>query len=184
VNVLSAQTKKPQPARTAAAEEVSPANRLPVRRVVLYKNGVGYFEHIGKVRGSQDVNVDFTTSQLNDVLKSLAIVDMGGGRINSVRYNSVAPLTERLKTLRLGIDGETNSYQFLSSLRGAKVEVRSGATSIIGHVLSVDRKEQKKGDDVVNQNQRIDGRLRRWRSPRLCSWSGNIGTHPGQRIVL
>jgi hypothetical protein len=33
---------------------------LPVRRVVLYKNGVGYFEHLGQVRGSQDVHIDFT----------------------------------------------------------------------------------------------------------------------------
>ena len=46
-------------------------------RVVLYKNGVGYFEHAGHVRGNQDVNVDFTTGQLNDVLKSLTVLDLG-----------------------------------------------------------------------------------------------------------
>jgi hypothetical protein len=49
----------------------SEATRLPVRRVVLFKNGVGYFEHLGSVNGSQNVSIDFTTSQLNDVLKSL-----------------------------------------------------------------------------------------------------------------
>jgi hypothetical protein len=75
--------------------------RLPVRRVVLYKNGVGYFEHSARVRGTQDLNIDFTTSQLNDVLKSLTVVDLGEGRISSVRYNSIAPLSERLKGLRL-----------------------------------------------------------------------------------
>src|SRR3954465_785049 len=37
---------------------------LPVRRVVLYKNGVGFFEHAGRVRGSQDLSIKFTTSQL------------------------------------------------------------------------------------------------------------------------
>jgi hypothetical protein len=42
--------------------ESSPAGKLPVRRVVLYKNGVGYFEHLGRVRGSQDVHIDFTSA--------------------------------------------------------------------------------------------------------------------------
>ena len=65
-----------------------PAARLPVTRVILYKNGVGYFEHSGHVRGSQDVNVDFTTAQLNDVLKSLTVLDLGKGRITGVSYNS------------------------------------------------------------------------------------------------
>jgi len=45
--------------------------KLPVGRVVLYKNGVGHFEHVGRVRGSQDVHVDFTGAQLNDARKSL-----------------------------------------------------------------------------------------------------------------
>ena len=68
------------------------AARLPVTRVILYKNGVGYFEHSGQVRGSQDVHVDFTTAQLNDVLKSLTVLDLGKGRITGVSFNSAAPL--------------------------------------------------------------------------------------------
>jgi hypothetical protein len=55
----------------------SPAPRaqstaLPVRRVVLYKTGVGYFEHLGNVRNRQDVAVRFTSAQLNDVLRETA----------------------------------------------------------------------------------------------------------------
>jgi hypothetical protein len=63
------------------------AAKLPVRRVVLYKNGVGYFEHLGRVRGAH-----FTSAQLNDVLKSLTVLDLSGGRITGVDYNSEAPL--------------------------------------------------------------------------------------------
>src|SRR6266571_3557234 len=77
------------------------AAKLPVRRVVIYKNGVGYFEHLGRVRGSQDVHVDFTSAQLNDVLKSLTVLDLSGGQISGVDYNSEAPLARRLATLRL-----------------------------------------------------------------------------------
>jgi hypothetical protein len=48
--------------------EASTSVSLPVRKVILYKNGVGYFEHTGRVRGSQDFGIEFTTAQLNDVL--------------------------------------------------------------------------------------------------------------------
>src|ERR1700685_3349269 len=57
---------------------------LPVRRVVLYKSGLGYFEHQGQVQGNQTVSIDFTSSQLNDVLQSLTLLDLNGGRITGV----------------------------------------------------------------------------------------------------
>jgi len=39
-----------------------------------------------KASGNQDLTIDFTTAQLNDVLKSLTTVDLGEGRISGVRY--------------------------------------------------------------------------------------------------
>jgi hypothetical protein len=100
---------------TAGADS---AARLPVTRVILYKNGVGYFEHSGQVRGSQDVHVDFTTAQLNDVLKSLTVLDLGKGRITGVSYNSAAPLERRLGSLRLPVGENPTTAQFLDALGG------------------------------------------------------------------
>ena len=76
---------------------------------MLYKNGMGYFEHTARVHGNQDLAIDFTTGQLNDVLKSLTVVDLGEGRISGVRYNSIAPLDERLKSLRLPFGEQVTS---------------------------------------------------------------------------
>ncbi len=121
------------------------SSRLPVKRVVLYKNGVGYFEHSAKVRGNQDLGIDFTTAQLNDVLKSLTVVDLGDGRISGVRYNSTAPLDERLKALRLPFGEQLGRTDFLSALRGARVEVRGKGESATGRLLSVEQ-EQKTTD--------------------------------------
>jgi hypothetical protein len=117
------------------------AAKLPVRRVVLYKNGVGYFEHLGRVRGSQDVHIDFTSAQLNDVLKSLTVLDLAGGRITGVDYNSEAPLARRLATLRLALGERPSVSEFLGALRGARLEVRSGTgPALTGRLLSVERK--------------------------------------------
>src|SRR5579859_7807319 len=123
------------------ATESSSAGKLPVRRVVLYKNGVGYFEHLGRVRGSQDVHIDFTSAQLNDVLKSLTVLDLSGGRITGVDYNSEAPLARRLATLRLALGERPTVAEFLGALRGARVEIRNGAGApIAGKLLSVEKK--------------------------------------------
>ena len=117
------------------------AAKLPVRRVVLYKNGVGYFEHLGRVRGSQDVHIDFTSAQLNDVLKSLTVLDLAGGRITGVDYNSEAPLARRLATLRLALGERPSVSEFLGALRGARLEVRGANGPVLtGRLLSVERK--------------------------------------------
>ena len=128
--------------------------RLPVTRVILYKNGVGYFEHAGQVRGSQDVNVDFTTAQLNDVLKSLTVLDLGKGRITGVSYNSNAPLERRLGSLHLAVGENPTTAQFLDALRGARLEVRSGSESASGRLLSIDEREIPiKGDQKITVDQ-------------------------------
>ena len=126
------------------------AARLPVTRVVLYKNGVGYFEHSGHVRDNQDVNIDFTTAQLNDVLKSLTVLDLGKGRITGVSYNSTAPLEHRLGSLHLPVGENPTTAQFLDALRGARVEVHSGSQTATGRLLSIEEREivtGRKSDD-------------------------------------
>jgi len=115
------------------------ANRLPVRRVVLYKSGVGYFEHLGRVQGDQTVTIDFTSGQLDDALKSLTALDLDGGRVVGVSYNSEAALDRRLAALRLPLGEQATRAQFLSALRGARLEVRAGATRVVGRLLSVER---------------------------------------------
>src|SRR5271157_2275621 len=143
-----AQTPPVQQAKTETEAKESTGNAsLPVKKVVLYKNGVGYFEHSGRVHGNQELGIEFTTAQLNDVLKSLTVVDLNGGKISGVRYNSVAPLSERLKSLQIPLSEDVTSAAFLIALRGTRVEVRNGTASALGKVFSVEtvKKESSKG---------------------------------------
>jgi hypothetical protein len=150
-SISFSQSSSGQSGNSAAAGE---AARLPVTRVILYKNGVGYFEHAGRVRDSQDVNVDFTTAQLNDVLKSLTVLDLGKGRITGVSYNSNAPLEKRLGSLHLPVGENPTTAQFLDALRGARLEVKSGSETASGRLLSIDEREIPiKGDQKVTIDQ-------------------------------
>ena len=145
-NTTSPALSRTGKARSASSAEAALQVPLPVRKVVLYKNGVGYFEHAGSVSGNQRVTIDFTSPQLNDVLQSLTVLDEGGGRIGGVNYNSTTPLAEQLKTLSLGMTEDPTSTELFSALRGQRVEV-SGAPGgpIIGRLMSIEARDEKAG---------------------------------------
>jgi hypothetical protein len=138
---VAGQDRPAQTARGAAApNNPEVGDTLPVKRVVLYKSGVGYFEHLGNVQGNQDVTIPFTSGQLNDVLKSLTVLDLNGGRITGVEYGSAAPLDRQLGDLRLPVGEKATLTDFLSALRGARLEIHSGGSVFTGRLLSVERK--------------------------------------------
>jgi hypothetical protein len=142
---LPAQTAKPPAAKTSATPAAPAAIDLPVRKVVLYKNGVGYFEHAGTVNGNQRVTVDFTSTQLNDVLQSLTALDSNGGTIGAVGYNSTMPIEQQLNTLALGLKENPATPQVYQALRGQRVEVTGVGAPLTGRLVSIEsRKETDK----------------------------------------
>jgi hypothetical protein len=142
----------PSPASSPAAAPATapaaarPAARLPVRRVVLYKSGIGYFEHVGRVLGDQTLSIDLTSGQLDDVLKSLTTIDLGGGRISGITYNTEAPLAQRLGTLRLSLGESATRATLLTALRGARVEAGLAGAMVSGRVLSVETRQRASAD--------------------------------------
>jgi hypothetical protein len=152
----AAKTKPATPQAQPAPSQVVPTTikDLPVRKVVLYKNGVGYFEHAGTVSGNQRVAIDFTSPQLNDVLQSLTVLDEGGGHIAGVNYNSTTPLAEQLKSLSLGMSDDPTSTDLFQALRGQRVEVLGGpGGAITGRLLSIESRTEKSGtgDNTVDK---------------------------------
>lgn len=133
-----AQARAAAKPHAATQPSEAPSAQLPVTRVALYKNGVGFFEHAGHVTGDGRVTIDFTTTQLNDVLQSLTAVDLNGGRIAGAGYNSTTPVEQQLKALPLGLGLEPTATEFYQALRGARVEVRNGAGTFTGRLLDVE----------------------------------------------
>ena len=140
----SSQPQKPgprpcQPPGLQRAQVTSITTQLPVTRVSLYKNGVGFFEHSGRVTGDQSVTIDFTTAcSFNDVLQSLTAIDLNGGRIAGAGYNSTTPLQQQLQALPLGLGEDPTAVDFYNAIRGARVEVHSGTASITGRLLNIE----------------------------------------------
>jgi hypothetical protein len=109
---------------------------IPIHEVVLYKSGVGYFERGGLLRAGESGRLDFKASDMNDVLKSLTISEQNGGKVTGLRYDSSEPLDKKLAEFPFKIDGQASVALFLDQMRGAKVELKYGAETISGTVVS------------------------------------------------
>ena len=137
---------------------VEAANPLPIRRVILYSNGVAYIERRGFVSGNAEVNLSFKQSQVDDVLKSMVVLDLGQGKIGAVSYNSSAPASARTAEIPFSVNSESIESEsesgglanVLGQLQGAKVVVNSTKGTVIGAILTVEkRKTAAKKDEPV-----------------------------------
>ncbi len=115
---------------------------VPVTKVTAFSSGVAYFEHNGQVSGNAEVVLKFKTDQINDLLKSLIVLDLGGGEVAGVNYASRDPLTRALKSFGVDISGEPTLGQLLKQVRGADVTV-STPDKISGKVLGVETKSRQ-----------------------------------------
>ncbi len=114
---------------------LAPSAELPVRTVVLYKHGVGYFERGGTLGPGESARLDFKAEEMNDVLKSLTIND-NGGKVTGVRYDSSIPLNQKLSEFPFQIgDGQPLSAVF-DQLKGARVEMEFGPQKTVGEIVS------------------------------------------------
>ena len=142
---------------TAAPGAVpSPAGpRLPVRRVVLYNNGVAFVERRGSVTGDVELPLCFRPSQVDDVLKSLVVLDLGHGAVSGVSYASSAPPQGRLGEIPFALapvasadDGAAGLAEVLRQLQGARVAVTTAGRALAGDVLTVERRRVETGADA------------------------------------
>lgn len=111
---------------------------LKVRKIVVYKHGVGYFEREGKVTGDQQVALTFKSAQMKDLLKSLFAVDLNGGKIATIQYDTKDPLSKQLEDILIHVPEEHTLTAFLSQLKGAKVEATIAGEKTTGSVIGIE----------------------------------------------
>ena len=108
----------------AFAEEPN-AEKIPVERIVLFNSGVGFFEHRGEVQDNDEVELQFKTTDINDLLKSMVLQDLGGGSIPMVSYGSRDPITKTLKTFAIDLTNNPTLLQLLTQVRGHELIVQA-----------------------------------------------------------
>jgi len=112
------------------------AAELPVKQVVLYKHGVGFFERSGRLGPGESARLDFDASEMNDVLKSLTIEEKGGGKISGLRYDSMDPLSHKLAEFPFQIGAAQPLSGMLDQLKGARLELKFGNETVTGAIVN------------------------------------------------
>src|SRR5262245_35614994 len=127
VSLAVAQTT-PTPVVTPVAATAPAGPRemteVPVRRVVLFSSGVGFFQHSGRVNGNAATELRFKTDQINDILKSLVVSDTSAtGQVKSITYGSQNPIARTLRSFQIDISTNPTLAGILNQIRGTKIAV-------------------------------------------------------------
>jgi hypothetical protein len=122
--------------------------QVPIRRITLYRSGVGYFERTGNIDGNAEIQLRFNTEQINDILKSMVLLDLDGGKIESVSYGSKEPLERRLASFGVNIASNPSLPDLLGQLRGARIKVLVAGDQLSGTVLGVENRLTPPSKDV------------------------------------
>jgi hypothetical protein len=133
------------PPQAKAADAPAP---LPLSEVILYSSGVGYFQRDGEVKGNTQVDLRFKVDNINDLLKSMVVQDLGGGHVSTVTYGSRDPLARTLKSFSIDLTSNPSLGQLLDQVRGERVEL-STPNAVTGTILGVEKKQEAVGDNKV-----------------------------------
>jgi hypothetical protein len=126
---------------------------LPIKQVILFNSGVGYFQREGDVQGDARIDLSFPTSEVNDLLKSLVLQDLGKGRISTVNYDSQDPIDKILRSFALDLNNNPSFAQILNQARGEKIELnlldKDKQLKLTGAIVGMEIKRKPAGKDQV-----------------------------------
>lgn len=152
---------------TALAVTTAYPAELAVTQVILYKHGIGFFEREGTVPAGEEARLDFKSTEMNDVLKSLTVSNSGGGRVTDIRYDSNETLEQQLDKFPFKVGDQELLTAFLDRIKGSRIELKSGDRTVPGTIM---------GARTVETGADSDKRIVR-EQVTLLSDDGDIGTY-------
>jgi hypothetical protein len=140
------------------AGEPAPAAAKPpeIKKIVLYKHGIGYFQRNAKVNGNATLSLPFREDQMKDLLASFFVLDLNGGKVNVVLYDTKDPLSKQIEGILINVPENNALSQFLVQLKGAKITVSAGGEKITGRVMGIEPiVERSKDGQVLKQDYKL-----------------------------
>jgi hypothetical protein len=124
---------------------------LPIRNVVLFSSGVGYFQRKGEVDGNSRVDLTFQVRDINDLIKSMVLQDEKGV-VSAVSYDSLDPVERTLRSFAVNLTNNPTFGAVLTQMRGERVEVvlqqnvANQPGTITGAIMGIERQKQPSKD--------------------------------------
>lgn len=122
----------------------NPMSKLKVKKVIIFKHGVSYYILEGIVKGTDTFEIEFKIDEMDDILKSLFVLDTSEkGYISSISYDAALDTSQLLKSIMLNIPDIDSFSSLVAQIKGANVDLTiGGGKKISGTIMGVETVEK------------------------------------------
>ncbi len=119
-------------------------SKLKVKKVIIFKHGVSYYILEGNLKGSNTFELEFKIDEMNDILKSLFVLDNSEkGYISSISYDAALETSQLLKSIMLNIPDKDSFSSLVTQIKGADVNITiGGAKKVTGKIMGIEYVEK------------------------------------------
>ncbi|MHA1391591.1 MAG: hypothetical protein ACTSQT_05045, partial [Promethearchaeota archaeon] len=130
-------------------------SKLNVKKVIIFKHGVSYYILEGSVKGFDTFELEFKIDEMDDVLKSLFVLDTSEkGYISSISYDAALETSQLLKSIMLNIPDRGSLSSLITQIKGADVKLTvTGGKTIVGTIIGIEEIEK------MNKNEKTIEKL-------------------------
>ena len=125
--------------------------KISVKKVIIFKHGVSYYILEGSLKGTDTFELEFKNDEMDDVLKSLFVLDTSEkGYISSISYDAALETSQLLKSIMLNIPDRGSFSSLITQIEGAKVKLAvTGGKTVSGTILGIEEFEKLiKGEKI------------------------------------
>ncbi|MFX1390732.1 MAG: hypothetical protein ACFE9Z_11765 [Promethearchaeota archaeon] len=128
-------------------------SKLNVKRVIIFKHGVSYYILEGLLKGNGKFELEFKIDEMNDVLKSLFVLDTSEkGYISSISYDAALETSQLLKSIMLNIPDNNSFSSLITQIKGADVILTvGGAKKVSGKLMGIEFIEKLVKEEKITE---------------------------------
>ena len=132
-------------------------SKLNVKKVIIFKHGVSYFILEGNIKGADTFELEFKIDEMDDVLKSLFVLDTSEkGYISSISYDAALETSQLLKSIMLNIPDRESFSSLITQIKGANITLTiTGGKTISGTIMGIEEFEKMSKDEKIVEKQLI-----------------------------
>ncbi len=129
-----------------------PFIQLPLRHVALFSSGVGFFSRAATLAGAGECELLFKTGDINDILKSLVLLDPHGGA-RHVSYDAKEEAQEYLQRVGIELAPDASPSDVLQQFQGVEMQAETfDSRTLKGRLLCVSRREVASEGEKVSRD--------------------------------
>jgi len=132
-------------------------SKLNVKKVIIFKHGVYYYILEGNIKGADTFELEFKIDEMDDVLKSLFVLDTSEkGYISSISYDAALETSQLLKSIMLNIPDRESFSSLITQIKGANITLTiTGGKTISGTIMGIEEFEKMSKDEKIVEKQLI-----------------------------